>query len=181
MIRLRFITQCLALKTYSETKWPVLSCTWASSCSSLARLPQCPLLSPPGISWRKWKCESLSRVQLFCNPMDCSLPGSSIHGILQARILECIAMPSSRGSFSSRDQTLEPWALQTDSLLSEQPGLMEGHRNLLHVAMEGKYLRTVIKYPYRPKRKKDSEAEFTAFCSCHLLKDLPIHIRVKAM
>ena len=33
-----------------------------------------------------------------CNPMDCSLPGSSVHGILQARILEWVAMPSSRGS-----------------------------------------------------------------------------------
>ena len=33
----------------------------------------------------------------LCNPMDCSLPGSSVHGILQARILEWVAMPSSRG------------------------------------------------------------------------------------
>ena len=35
----------------------------------------------------------------FCNPMNCSLPGSSVHGILQARILEWIAMPSSKGLF----------------------------------------------------------------------------------
>ena len=34
----------------------------------------------------------------LCDPMNCSLPGSSIHGILQARILEWVAMPSSRGS-----------------------------------------------------------------------------------
>ena len=32
----------------------------------------------------------------LCNPMDCTPPGSSVHGILQARILECVAMPSSR-------------------------------------------------------------------------------------
>ena len=38
-----------------------------------------------------------------CNPMDCSLPGSSVHGILQARILEWAAMPSSRGSSRPRD------------------------------------------------------------------------------
>ena len=31
-----------------------------------------------------------------CNPMDCSLPGSSVHGILQARILEWVAVPFSR-------------------------------------------------------------------------------------
>ena len=35
----------------------------------------------------------------LCDPRDCSLPGSSIHGILQARILEWVAVPSSRGSF----------------------------------------------------------------------------------
>ena len=34
----------------------------------------------------------------LCNPMDCSLPGSSVYGILQARILECVAKPSSRRS-----------------------------------------------------------------------------------
>ena len=33
------------------------------------------------------------------DPMDCSLPGTSVHGILQARILEWVAMPSSRGIF----------------------------------------------------------------------------------
>ena len=40
--------------------------------------------------------------------MDCSLPGSSIHGTLQARILEYVAVPSSKGSFQSRDQTPIP-------------------------------------------------------------------------
>ena len=45
-----------------------------------------------------------SSVPTLCNPMDCSLPGSSVHGILQAKILEWVAMPSSRGSFQLRDQ-----------------------------------------------------------------------------
>ena len=39
------------------------------------------------------------------NPMDYSLPSSSVHGILQAKILEWVAMPSSRGFFWPRDQT----------------------------------------------------------------------------
>ena len=39
------------------------------------------------------------------NPMDCSPPGSSVHGISQARILEWTAMPSSRGSSQPKDQT----------------------------------------------------------------------------
>ena len=43
-----------------------------------------------------------ARVHLFCDLMDCSPPGSSVHGILQARILEWVAMPSSRGSSPPR-------------------------------------------------------------------------------
>ena len=49
----------------------------------------------------KWK--SLSRVLLFATPW--SLPGSSVHGILQARILEWVAIPFSRGSSQPRDQS----------------------------------------------------------------------------
>ena len=41
----------------------------------------------------------------LCDPMDCSPPGSSVCGILQARILEWVAMPFSRGSSQPRDQT----------------------------------------------------------------------------
>ena len=40
----------------------------------------------------------------LCDPMGCSLPGSSVHGVLQARILGWIAISSSRGSFWPRDQ-----------------------------------------------------------------------------
>ena len=46
----------------------------------------------------------LSRVWLF-NPTDCSPPGSSVYGIFQARILEWVDIPSSRGSSWPRDQT----------------------------------------------------------------------------
>ena len=41
----------------------------------------------------------------LCDPVDCSWPGSSVHGILQARILEWVAVPSSRRSSRPRDQT----------------------------------------------------------------------------
>ena len=41
----------------------------------------------------------------LCDPVDCSPPGSSVHGILQARILEWVAVPSSRGSSQPRDRT----------------------------------------------------------------------------
>ena len=46
-----------------------------------------------GTSWWPWA------------PQDCSLPGSSVHGISQVRIVECIAISFSRGSFWSRDWT----------------------------------------------------------------------------
>ena len=49
------------------------------------------------------------KVTLSCltlwDPMDCSLPGSSTHGILQAKILEWVDTPISRGSFQHRDRT----------------------------------------------------------------------------
>ena len=41
----------------------------------------------------------------LCDPMDCSLPGSSVHGIFQARLLEWIAISFSRGSSWPRDWT----------------------------------------------------------------------------
>ena len=41
----------------------------------------------------------------LCDAMDCSLPGSSVHGILWARTLECVAISSSRGSSQPKDRT----------------------------------------------------------------------------
>ena len=47
----------------------------------------------------------LNHIQLFCDPMDCSPPGSSVHGIFWARIQEWVAIPSSTGHSPPRDQT----------------------------------------------------------------------------
>ena len=57
----------------------------------------------------------------LCNPMDCSLTGSFVHGILQVRILEWVAIPFSRGSPYPGIKSGSP-ALQVDSLQSEPPG-----------------------------------------------------------
>ena len=43
-------------------------------------------------------CPVANSYLTLCDPMDCSLPGFSVHGILQARILEQVSIPSSRGS-----------------------------------------------------------------------------------
>ena len=53
--------------------------------------------------------------------MDCSSPGSSVHGIFQARILEWVVISFSRGSPDPGSEPRSP-ALQADSLLSEPPG-----------------------------------------------------------
>ena len=49
--------------------------------------------------------QSLQLCLTFCDPVDHSSPGSFVIGILQARIVEWVAMPSSRRSSSPRDQT----------------------------------------------------------------------------
>ena len=93
---------------------------------SLKRLMECLHLCPwePRTSWvpfpgvflrlsrekNDWKWE---KKQMLVNQlcltlgdfMDCSPPGSSVHGIFQAGILEWVAIPFSRGSFQPRDQT----------------------------------------------------------------------------
>ena len=54
-------------------------------------------------------CElSLQLCLTLCNTMNCSPPGSSVHGILQARILAWVAMPSTRGSSLPWDRTPSP-------------------------------------------------------------------------
>ena len=54
---------------------------------------------------KKKETEVTQSCPTLCDPMDCSLPGSSIHGIFQARILEWVAISFSRGSSWSRNWT----------------------------------------------------------------------------
>ena len=70
----------------------------------------------------KVKSEVAQLCPTLCDPVDCSPPGSSVHGILQARILEWVAISFSRGSLP--DPGIEPRspALQADTLTSEPPG-----------------------------------------------------------
>ena len=59
-------------------------------------------------SWSACACVHAKLLQSYltlCNPVDCSPPGFSVQGILQARILEWVAMPFSRGSSPPRGQT----------------------------------------------------------------------------
>ena len=61
-------------------------------------VPACP----PSICL---KTEVIHLCPTLCDPMDCGLPGSSVHGIFQARVLQWVAISFSRGSSQPRDQT----------------------------------------------------------------------------
>ena len=51
------------------------------------------------------ECEVAQSCPTLCDPMDCSLPGSSGHGILQAGVLEWVVISFSRGSSQPKDRT----------------------------------------------------------------------------
>jgi len=57
------------------------------------------------LEWLKAKVTVAQLCLTLCDPMDCTLSGFSVHGILQARIPEWVAISFSRGSLRSRDQT----------------------------------------------------------------------------
>ena len=80
-------------------------------------LTLCPLQWPPGYKAMRFSAsfeflksaerenEVARSCPAFCDPTDCSPPGSSVHGAFQARILEWVAISFSRGSSPPRDQT----------------------------------------------------------------------------
>ena len=72
--------------------------------------------------------QSLQFCLTLCHPMDCSLSCSSVHGILQERILEWVAISSSRGSSQIRDRTWVPWVsciVQFSSVAQSCPTLCD--------------------------------------------------------
>ena len=73
----------------------------------------------------------LSRVRLFVTPWTIAPTGSSVHGILQARILERVAIPFSRGSSRPRDQTLSPVSSIFDRQIPYHCATWEAPRDLM--------------------------------------------------
>ena len=78
-----------------------------------------------GFTSRNWSCCCLvaKSCLTLCDPMDCSLPGSSVHGISQTRILEWVAIPFSKGSESSRVKDENPSSADHEFLTRPHPGL----------------------------------------------------------
>ena len=85
---------CTLSKTYplASKKRSASDTGWAQNPSTSVYLFMCA-------------CSVAQSCLTACDPLDCSLPGSSVHGIFQARILEWVAMPSSRGPSHPRAQT----------------------------------------------------------------------------
>ena len=79
---------------------------------------------PASFSSEHVHAKSLQSCPILCDPMDCSPPDSSVHGVLQARILEWVAMPFSRESSQPRGQTslLRLLYWQAGSLSLAPPG-----------------------------------------------------------
>ena len=79
---------------------------------------------------------AVTLVLSLCNAMNCSPPGSSVHGILQERILEWVAMTSSRGSSRTRNRTRVACLLrwQVGSLPLAQPGKSKLRRKTRQVS-----------------------------------------------
>ena len=95
--------------------------------------------------------ESLTHVRHFCNAMNCSLPGSSVHGIFQARILEWVAISFSRESSRPRDWThvscigrwiLYPWVPGKPCMWCG-PSKNPGHQRLRWAPLVGNTLHTL--------------------------------------
>ena len=97
--------------------WKEMGLDWFCSgriCNFHTRIQQLSNMKYSNCTYLAFFCPSspaCKQAKLFqscptpCDPVDYSLPGSSVHGILQAKILECVAILSSRGSSQPRDQT----------------------------------------------------------------------------
>ena len=109
----------------------------------------------------------------LCDHMDCSPPGSSVHGILQARILEWVATLFSRGT-SQPDPGIEPWspALQADSLPSEKPGKpMENNMKFAQKIKKKQQktpIRTIVLYNNSTCGILSEENQLKKICAPHI-------------
>ena len=114
-----------------------------------------------------------STVQLFATPVDCSLPGSSVHGILQARILEWVAISFSRDLPNPGIEPRSP-ALWADALLSEPPGKLPSlhpHRIFLSLEHQPYTHLSVLAVPFDWTFMVDSFSSGRSLFNWHLFRE----------
>ena len=94
------------LRVFNVVKWTPLNGSSGGSVLGVTP-PTCSVSHyyKPFLLWSlKWS-EVAQSCPTLCDPMDCSLSGSSVHGIFQARVLEWVAISFSRGSSQPRNRT----------------------------------------------------------------------------
>ena len=84
----------------------ILSVTWNGDGLVTMAFMSLGWLTKKIVRWKLHVCSVAQSCPTHCDPLGCSLPGSSVYGIFQARILEWAAIFSSRGSSSPTDHTL---------------------------------------------------------------------------
>ena len=112
-IELLHFSHVAACRYYSHSNWAVVAVVidrdsgLESNFSSAPRGRPSPHFQSYDLVGRRTESESevAQSCPTLCDPLDCSLPGFSVHGILQARILEWVTISLPRGSSQPRDQT----------------------------------------------------------------------------
>ena len=90
--------------------------------------------------------KSLQSCPTLCDPIECNSPGSSVHGILQARIMDWVAMSSFRGSSPPRDQTQVSMSLALAGRFFTTSMTWETHQKFaIHLKLIHKSSNTPIK------------------------------------
>ena len=104
-----FIWCAVVLHSWWSTSWESVTVTYINISVNVLTVTwslEGWLMTKVILMYMKWsEMKAAQSCATLCNSMDCSLPGSSVHGILQARILEWVAIPFSRESSKPRDQT----------------------------------------------------------------------------
>ena len=130
-------------------------------------------------SWTIKKAESevTQSCLTLCNPMDCSLPRSSVHGIFQARVLEWVAISFSRGSSQPRDWT---WVSCTAGRRFTTWATMEAPKKAEHWRIDAFELwcwRRLLRVPWTARRSSKSILkEISPGCS---LEELMLKLKLQ--
>ena len=94
----------------------------------------------------------------LCNPIVCTPPGSSVHGILQARTLECVAIPSPGNLPNPGIEPGSP-ALQADSLPSESPAPGPHLTSLKSKSQKDQFAVVLLRHKIQKKSNSKTEVK----------------------
>ena len=126
--------------------------------------------SPASLCGGSFMCMHAKSLQLYltlCDSKNCN-PGSSVHGILQARILEWVVMPSSKGSSRPRDQTHVSYVSIGRRVLYHYRHL----RSLLYVSLIGFLLSLGLPICHPLPRNAPAWRIFKPQCICPFLRNV---------